>query len=240
MKARPGKNSTDKKMDGKGLFHRDFPFSRVFRTLEKAASQWQTPALEMVAEQQNDPFQVLIGTLLSLRTRDSTTLEALRRLSRLADTPEKLSRLKTEQIAEAIYPVAFFRVKAAQLRELAGLIMTRHGGAIPAQMEDLLALPGVGRKTANLTLSLGFGKPAVCVDVHVHRILNRLGTLTSKNPEQTEWLIRENVDRKKWSAINRVLVPFGQTLCTPQSPWCGRCPVQSQCGKKGVTRTRGE
>ena len=216
----------------------DFPLPRVLGRLQRAAQAWQTPALELVAAQSGDSYAVLVGTVLSLRTRDATTLAALGRLRAVAPSVPVLAGLDPAVIAEAIRPVAFYRVKAGQLQRMAALIQTRHGGQVPADLEALLALPGVGRKTANLVLGLGFGVPAVCVDTHVHRILNRLGALKSRDPEQTEHLLRQHLHRRWWLRVNAVLVPFGQTLCTPQSPWCSRCPVQAACHRVGVGRSR--
>jgi len=194
--------------------------------------------MEMVAAQSGDPFAVLVGTVLSLRTRDAVTLPALRRLQALAPGPQALASLEEPAIAAAIHPVAFSRVKAASLRRLAELLLERHGGRVPDDLEALLDLPGVGRKTANLVLGLGFGRPAVCVDTHVHRILNRLGALRSRDPAQTEALLREHLPRRGWLRINALLVPFGQALCTPRSPWCSRCPVAAECGQVGVSQRR--
>ncbi len=222
----------------RGDWHGTFPLPRVLGRLQRAARAWQTPSMELVAAQTGDPFAVLVGTVLSLRTRDETTLAAFRRLHALAPTPQALAAAPVPAVAEAIRPVAFYRVKAARLGELARLLLERHEGTVPGTLEALLALPGVGRKTANLTLGLGFGKPAVCVDVHVHRILNRLGALGSATPDDTEALLRAHLPRRWWSRVNAVLVPFGQHLCTPQSPWCSRCPVQAACLRVGVGRAR--
>lgn len=222
----------------RGEIHADFPLVQVLGDLDAATRSFRTPALELVAAQQGDPYSVLVGTLLSLRTRDDTTLPAFQRLHRLAPAPATLATMEEAAIAEAIYPVAFFRVKAGQLKKLGALLVERHQGRVPDTMEALLALPGVGRKTANLTLSLGHGIPAVCVDVHVHRILNRLGAMHSHTPEETEALLRAHLPQTWWSRVNAVLVPFGQELCTPQSPWCSRCPVFAACKRTGVGRQR--
>jgi endonuclease-3 len=194
--------------------------------------------MERVAAQTGDPFAVLVGTVLSLRTRDETTLAAFQRLHRLAAHPAALAALPEAVIARTIHPVAFFRVKAGQLRAQARLLLERHGGQVPAELEALLALPGVGRKTANLVLGLGFGQPAVCVDTHVHRILNRLGALRSRQPDETEALLRAHLPRRWWLRVNALLVPFGQARCTPLSPRCTGCPAAQACGRLGVGRHR--
>ena len=210
----------------------------VLDTLENLAPEMATPGLELVAAQHGDPYSVLAGTLLSLRTRDQTTLAAFERLRALAPDPQALAAAEEAAIAGAIYPVAFYRVKAGQLKALALALLERHGGRVPDSMEGLLALPGVGRKTANLTLSLGFGLPAVCVDVHVHRIWNRLGLLETNKPDDTESALREKLPQTHWSRVNPLLVSFGQALCTPVSPWCSRCPFNGQCPRKGVQKIR--
>ena len=221
-----------------GRFHEDFPLTRVLSRLARAARQWRVPAMEVVAGRGGDAFGVLVGTLLSLRTRDETTLPACRRLRAIASTPQALAVQGVQAIAKAIYPVAFYRVKARRLKAVARLLLERHGGAVPDDLDALLALPGVGRKTANLTLGLAFGIPAVGVDIHVHRILNRLGALSSRTPDQTERLLRANLPRRWWLRVNAILVPFGQAICTPQSPWCSRCPVAAACRRAGVGRWR--
>jgi len=222
----------------RGRWHRAFPLLSVLDALAAAAREWRVPAMELVAAQSGDPFRVLVGTLLSLRTRDATTLSALARLTALAPDAPALARTAPAAVAAAIRPVAFHRVKAERLVALAGLLCERHGGAVPADRAALLALPGVGPKTAALTLQLGFGRPAVCVDTHVHRILNRLGALHSPTPAVTEALLRRHLPQERWNAVNPVLVAFGQTLCTPLSPWCSRCPVAADCRRVGVGRRR--
>ncbi len=222
----------------RGHYRHGFPLREVLAQLTHAARAWPAPALERVAAQCGDPFQVLVGTVLSLRTRDETTRPALERLLALAPTARTLAARDEDSIAAAIRPVAFFRVKARNLRALGQALCAEHGGRVPASLEALLALPGVGRKTANLTLGLAFGEPAVCVDVHVHRILNRLGALDSPDPATTEALLRRHLPRRLWLGINPVLVAFGQTLCAPRSPHCSRCPVADRCRREGVDRSR--
>jgi endonuclease-3 len=191
-----------------------------------------------VAQRRRDPFLILTGCILSLRTKDETTFPAAERLFDLADTPEALTRLPLPKIERAIYPVGFYRTKARTLKALARHLLSRHGGKTPDTLEGLLAIKGVGRKTANLVLTLGFNKPGICVDTHVHRISNRWGLVRTKTPEKTEFVLREVLPRRYWIEYNDLLVSFGQTVCHPTSPHCSRCPVGRWCPRIGVIRSR--
>jgi len=206
--------------------------------LPEAVRGWVTPAVTIVATQDHDPFKVLISCILSLRTRDQTTADASMRLFGLADTPEQLSRLSAAQIEEAIYPVGFYRIKAQQIQEISRLLAERHEGRVPDQLEELLKFKGVGRKTANLVLTLGFGKQGICVDIHVHRICNRWGYLKTRTPEQTEVALRQKLPPEYWIVINDLLVTFGQNQCTPVSPRCSSCPLYHLCDRVGVVKSR--
>jgi endonuclease III len=199
---------------------------------------WLTPAVTIVATRDHDPFKVLVSCILSLRTRDQTTAEASARLFGLADTPEKLSRLSEAEIEAAIYPVGFYRVKAHQILEISRELTGSHGGLVPDDMEALLRFKGVGRKTANLVLTLGFGKPGICVDIHVHRICNRWGYVATRTPEQTEMALRKKLPPEYWIVINDLLVSFGQNQCTPVSPRCSSCPLYQLCDRVGVVKSR--
>jgi endonuclease-3 len=190
-----------------------------------------------VAECRRD-FQILTGCILSLRTRDETTLPAAERLFELAPTPEVLARLPLRAIERAIYPVGFYRTKARTLKSLARHLISRHGGKTPDRLDDLLAIKGVGRKTANLVLTLGFKKPGICVDTHVHRISNRWGLVEARTPEKTEYALRKVLPRRYWIEFNDLLVSFGQTVCHPTSPHCSRCPIRGWCPRIGVRRSR--
>jgi endonuclease-3 len=176
--------------------------------------------------------------VISLRTKDEVTHAASRRLFDLADTPRSLSRLSEDAIAEAIYPAGFYHIKAGQLREIAAILDTSYDGRVPADLESLLALPGVGRKTANLVLGLGFDIPAICVDTHVHRISNRLGMVRSNTPEATEKQLAALLPRDLWIDINDLLVTFGQNRCHPTSPRCTGCSLDELCPREGVARHR--
>jgi len=194
-----------------------------------------------LASEQNSsrsPFRLLVACVISLRTKDAVTAAASRRLFALADTPAALADLAENRIARAIYPAGFYTTKAGQLRRIAEILRDEHGGRVPASEEALLGLPGVGRKTANLVLGLGFGLPAICVDTHVHRIANRLGLATTATPEATERALAKVLPKELWIAINDLLVTFGQNQCHPTSPRCSDCPLADLCPRIGVTRSR--
>jgi endonuclease III len=211
---------------------------RVLATLQKESKSWNVPIVTLVAQRSPDPYPVLISTLLSLRTKDETTTVASRRLFERADNPKAMLKLTQAEIRKLIYPVGFYKRKAATLLAVSRILTDRYGGRVPEDLDELLALPGVGRKTANLVLTLGFGKPGICVDTHVHRITNRLGYVETKTPEQTEMVLRDILPGKWWIPINDILVAFGQGLCRPTSPWCSRCPVAAWCERRGVPRSR--
>jgi endonuclease-3 len=210
----------------------------VIRTLEREAPSWRPTAVAEVAGQQADPFRVLVACLLSLRTQDSTTREASERLFRIADSPAAMRRLSASRIARLIFPVGFYRTKARVIRAICRDLLERFGGRVPADLDALLTLKGVGRKTANLVVTVGFGKPGICVDTHVHRISNRLGFVRTTTPEQTELALRAKLPRRYWIGYNDLLVAFGQNVCRPLSPHCSRCPVAGLCRRIGVGRAR--
>lgn len=203
------------------------------------AAGYERPLVERLVDGRGrDPFLVLCSTLLSLRTKDETTGPAQERLFALADTPERMVATAEEEIARAIYPVGFYRRKAETLREVSALLLDRHGGKVPDTLDELLALPGVGRKTANLTLTAGFGKPGICVDTHVHRIMNRLGYVATATPDETEFALRGKLPADLWIPVNEILVRWGQKVCGPLSPRCSACPAERACPKIGVVRRR--
>jgi len=212
--------------------------NRIVRTLTKTSRDWSPTAVGVVAEESRDPFRILISCLISLRTKDEVTAEASARLFRLATAPRSMADLPSATIARAIYPAGFYRTKAKTIREICRALLERHGGKVPDTMEDLLALKGVGRKTANLVLTIGFGKPGICVDTHVHRISNRLGIVTAKTPEQTEFALRRVLPARHWIPYNDLLVTFGQNVCKPISPLCSMCPVAALCPQIGVGKRR--
>jgi len=200
--------------------------------------QWQAPAVTIVSQREGDPFKVLISCILSLRTRDKTTGAASARLFDLADTPRRMLLLSREEIENSIYPVGFYRNKAAQILDICRDLLEKHDGRVPDEIDDLLKFKGVGRKTANLVVTLGFGKPGICVDTHVHRISNRWGYLRTKSPEETELVLRDKLPPEYWLIINDLLVTFGQNQCLPISPLCSSCPLFQLCERVGVVKSR--
>jgi len=197
------------------------------------------PSVTTVAERyRNDPWAVLVSTILSLRTKDEVTLEASKRLLEQAPGPRELAALPEDQVAALAYPAGFYRNKAASLKKIAGILLEQYQGKVPADMDALLALPGVGRKTANLVLIEAFDLPGICVDIHVHRISNRCGWLSSKTPDETEAILREILPGKYWKGLNALLVLYGQNLCRPVSPHCSRCVIAWHCERVGVERSR--
>ncbi|MDA8138041.1 MAG: endonuclease III [Desulfobacteraceae bacterium] len=211
---------------------------RFVALLTQAYSQWQAPIITFIANRGGTPFEILVSTILSLRTKDEVTSQAAARLFEKARTPKALLALGEKETARLIYPVGFYPTKAQRLMEISRLIIERHQGQVPDTMEELLALPGVGRKTANLVLVEGFRQDAICVDTHVHRISNRIGYVRTKTPEQTEMALRAKLPRKHWIKYNELLVAFGQVLCRPVSPHCSQCPVAGMCPRIGVVRSR--
>jgi endonuclease III len=218
------------------------PVEPVMRSLALAIAGMALPAIEKISESQaEDPFQVLIATLLSARTQDGTTHAASVRLFKRARTPRAMARLTVEEIERLIYPVSFYRNKSRFVRATAETLATRFGGRVPRTMEELTALPGVGRKTANLVLILAFkSQHNICVDTHVHRISNRLGWVTTTTPEETEQALYASIERRWWPYINLYLVTWGQNICRPVFPRCGACPIRALCPSIGVRWVRKE
>jgi endonuclease-3 len=210
----------------------------AIRILRRQVPQWETPIVGVIAESSQSPFQILISCILSLRTQDATTAQASRRLFALADTPEKMVRLSTKRIEKAIFPVGFYRTKAKNIRDICRTLVESYAGKVPDEIDELLKLKGVGRKTANLVVTLGYRKPGICVDTHVHRISNRWGYVKTKNPKETEFALREKLPKPYWIEYNDLLVTFGQHLCRPISPICSRCPIERFCDRVGVTVSR--
>ncbi len=198
----------------------------------------EAPAVVTRLATTEPPYAVLVSTIISLRTRDEVTDAATARLLAIAPDVAALARASEARIAKLIYPAGFYNTKARTLRRMAQTILDRHGGSVPDDLDTLLTLDGVGRKTANLVVTLGFGKPGICVDTHVHRIANRIGFVRTRTPDETEYALRERLPRRWWIPINGLLVVFGQKHCTPLSPHCSTCPVASTCARVGVTQSR--
>jgi endonuclease-3 len=210
----------------------------VMRALARAIDNLELPAVEKIAqESQEDPFEVLISTMLSAQTRDAVTAAASARLFRVARTQRTLARLTEKQIEKLIYPVSFYRHKAKHVKETCRILVDRYNGRVPSTMEELLMLPGVGRKTANLVLILSFKSlKNICVDTHVHRISNRLGWVETRTPEETEQALYKGTRERWWPYINLYLVTWGQNVCRPIYPRCGACVIREHCPQIGVTQ----
>jgi endonuclease-3 len=212
--------------------------NQVIYILKKEIKQWKTPAVGIVAEESQDLFKILISCILSLRTKDEVTDTASHRLFEKASTPSEMLKLSAEAIQKLIYPVGFYKTKSQRILEISQALIDRFNTRVPNKLEDLLSLKGVGRKTANLVITLGFGKDGICVDTHVHRISNRLGWIKTKNAAQTEFALMKILPRRYWKIYNDLLVTYGQNLCRPITPFCSRCSIETYCEKRGVTKHR--
>ena len=212
--------------------------TQIITILKQAANNLPDPSVTLVGKRWKSPFLVLISCLLSLRTKDETTLPASERLFRLADNPYSMLQLTIPTIEKAIYPVGFYKTKARRIHGICHDLIDRFGGRVPDDLDALLTFKGVGRKTANLVMVEGFDKLGVCVDTHVHRISNRLGYVRTKTPEETEWALRKRLPRQFWKEYNALLVTWGQNVCKPISPFCSRCPAGKYCARINVTTNR--
>jgi endonuclease-3 len=210
----------------------------VIAILRTEYKQWQTPAVTIVAQCNGSPYKVLISCIISLRTKDEVTATASARLFAQACTPEAMALLPAAEIERLIYPAGFYRTKAEQITQLSRILVEEYRGIVPDDIDELLRFKGVGRKTANLVMTLGFGKAGICVDTHVHRICNRLGYVATKTPETTEMALRAQLPPEYWIEINDLLVAFGQNQCHPVSPRCSTCAVSGICDRIGVTKSR--
>jgi endonuclease III len=203
--------------------------------LRQEYARHEAPIVDLIEIKTEDPFKVLVATILSARTRDETTAEVSDRLFRVVRRPADFRRFTQSQLERLIFPIGFYRTKARHLRRLPDALDTLFGGRIPDGIEDLCRLPGVGRKTANLVRSVAFDKPAICVDVHVHRISNRLGLVRTRTPFETEMALRRKLPVRYWKTWNSYLVSYGQTVCLPRRPRCGLCLIRALCPRIGVT-----
>jgi endonuclease-3 len=210
----------------------------AIKILRREVPKWNTPIVTLMAETYESPFRVLISCVLSLRTQDATTAQASHRLFAVADSPEAMAKLSAQLIEKLIFPVGFYKTKAKNIREICRTLIDRHDGKVPDEIDELLKFKGVGRKTANLVVTLGYKKPGICVDTHVHRISNRWGYVKTSTPEKTEFALRARLPKKYWIEYNDLLVSFGQHLCRPISPICSQCAVARYCDRVGVTIRR--
>ena len=210
----------------------------ILKILKAEIRQWKEPIVGTFAHGENAPFKVLISTVLSLRTKDKTTEEASHRLFKLADTPKTMAALSILEIEKAIYPVGFYHTKAKNIIHICRTLLEKFDSQVPDDLETLLTLNGVGRKTANLVLTVGYKKLGICVDTHVHRISNRWGLVKTKTPDETEMVLRKILPEKYWINFNDILVAYGQNLCVPISPFCSRCKISSFCPQRGVPTSR--
>lgn len=217
---------------------KDADIRAVVRILRRVTKGMLSPYVTRLAYNTHDPFMILISTILSLRTKDAVTEDASQRLFALADTPQEMLRLSPQEIERAIRPVLYYGVKTQNILKICRILIEQYDAHVPSDLDKLDELPGVGRKTANLVVTLGFNKPGICVDTHVHRITNRWGYVNTKTPDETEMALRAKLPKEYWIEINSELVAFGQNLCLPISPLCSTCPLLKYCARVGVTHSR--
>jgi len=217
---------------------KDSDIHKIIKILKEDVKKWDIPVVSIVAERTRDPFKVLISCILSLRTKDGTTAQASQRLFSLADNPAEMSELSVKEIERVIYPVGFYRTKARNIKEICHTLINDYDSKVPDEIDELLKLKGVGRKTANLVVTIGYDKDGICVDTHVHRISNRWGYIKTKTPEESEMALRKKLPRRYWKIYNDLLVTFGQNLCKPISPLCSQCSLTKFCNRIGVKKSR--
>ncbi|MGE4496573.1 MAG: endonuclease III [Deferribacterales bacterium] len=210
----------------------------VYDVMAEEYERLEKPSVTAIAEKKRDPFRVLVSTIISLRTKDEVTVAASERLFAAADTPQKVLELDTQTMEKLIYPAGFYRNKTQTIKNISAILIEKYAGSVPADIDELVRLKGVGRKTANLVLVEGFQIPAVCVDIHVHRIFNRLGYLSTKDPDKTETELRKKLPQKYWIKLNEMMVTYGKYICRPVSPFCSACRLSDSCAKVGVTTRR--
>lgn len=217
---------------------KDKNINEIIKILKKTIKQWKVPIVTRVAEDGKDPFKVLISCILSLRTKDDTTAAASRRLFKITDNPAEMLKIKDRTLEKAIYPVGFYKTKTKNIKSICRILVDKYKSRVPDEIDELLKFKGVGRKTANLVVTLGYNKLGICVDTHVHRISNRLGYIKATTPEKTEFALRKKLPQKYWIIYNDLLVAFGQNLCRPISPICSTCPIYNYCDRVGVQKSR--
>ena len=215
-----------------------FAFAEMVKTLKKTFPD-EVPAVTKISKKENhNPFLILVGTLLSLRTKDETTEKAMERLTQEARTPEDILKMPGARLQELIYPVGFYRNKTITIKNISRIVIENYNGRVPDSIDELLKIKGIGRKTANLVVTEGYGKPGICVDTHVHRISNRIGIVNTANPHKTEEALRRVLPKRFWIIYNTLLVTFGKNICNPVSPRCSLCPIAHLCRKTGVSKHR--
>ncbi len=213
-----------------------FNVNKVYSILKKEVETYHVPVVDLIKIQTNDPFKVLVTTILSARTNDTTTKQAVEKLFCRVTNVTDLAKLSEQEISELIFPVGFYNNKARFLKKLPKVLEDKFGGIVPEEIDSLLKLPGVGRKTANLVVAVAFDKPAICVDTHVHRITNIWGYVKTKNPLETEMALRKKLPKQYWTTFNSILVAYGQKTCRPISPHCKECVISEYCPKLGVAQ----
>ena len=213
---------------------------RIIRKMQKCRRNSPPTAVESFVQlnRRKNPFEVLVSTIISLRTKDEVTYESAKSLFKLATTPQRMSSLTIREIQKAIYPCGFYKNKSKVIRNLSKKIEIEYNGITPDSIDELLKFNGVGRKTANLVVTLGYDKPGICVDTHVHRIFNRIGYVETKTPDETEFALRKKLPKKYWKPINSLLVFYGQKICKPISPYCTKCEIKKDCKRNGVKTNR--
>ncbi len=211
---------------------------KIIKILRKEIRRFVVPIVTEVSQRRRDPFEVLVTTILSLRTKDEVTRAAARRLLEKVHTPQDIIDIPEQELARLIFPVGFYKTKAKNLKNISKDLIEKFEGKVPDDLDELLKLKGVGRKTANLVITLAFGKPGICVDTHVHRVSNRLGYVATKTPETTEMALREKLPPQYWIEYNDLLVTWGQNICRPISPFCSKCAIRPYCKQVGVVTHR--
>ncbi len=212
--------------------------AKIHRILKKEVKNYDAPIVDLIEIQTDDPFKVLVATILSARTKDEVTSQAAKRLFEKIGNPEDLHKLTQKQIEKLIFPVGFYKTKSKHLKQLPKVLEKNFNNKIPRTVEELVKLPGVGRKTANLVVAIAFKDYGVCVDTHVHKIMNRLGYVKTTTPLQTEMALRKKLPKRYWRTFNSIFVAFGQNLCRPVSPYCSRCPIKKYCNRVGIKQSR--
>lgn len=210
----------------------------VMDILSEEVKNYDVPVIDLIKIHTNDPFKILIATILSARTKDSVTAKVSENLFKKIKDFSDIEEIGLEELERLLYPVGFYKAKARNIKKILGVLKQEFDGSIPEDVDELVKLPSVGRKTANLISSVAFEKDAICVDTHVHKIMNRLGYIKTKNPFDTEMALRNKLPRKHWRKVNNVFVAFGQNLCVPVSPHCSRCPISDYCNRVGVKNSR--